>query len=329
MDIYEFFRSSDIAEHCKAINHEFSPLDMAIIVYLSDKPIKRKHEAYRQIISEHPDTPIHKSLNFDARESLHEYLRELISREERAIACLTQPEDGAFFLTQAHFNDGHFVKLSEVFSTFEQADTTLRKWWDWDEAEILFERIYKVCLNREHSGELVNTYFELNKNGEIFDFAFWEKEGSFFDTDTLDMIYFHLPVPFRKGDLVTYTYKYKGEGPHVLKWLPHWRNEENKGYEDYISGKRGDGSDMYPILYSMDDGELTVTDGGFPLTWMLCYYKCELEGENRFLKHLSEYIKNGDENLAWLLAVYMKFISEEESNRRGRLFGEWYRELDD
>ena len=28
LDIYEFFHSPDIAEHCKKINHRFNPLEM-------------------------------------------------------------------------------------------------------------------------------------------------------------------------------------------------------------------------------------------------------------------------------------------------------------
>ena len=45
MDIYGFMNSPDIAEHCRSIGHEFSPLDMAVLVAMSEKTIKEKHEA--------------------------------------------------------------------------------------------------------------------------------------------------------------------------------------------------------------------------------------------------------------------------------------------
>ena len=45
MNIYDYFHSNDIAEHCKKIGHVFSPLDMAVIIEKSDKPIRKKHAA--------------------------------------------------------------------------------------------------------------------------------------------------------------------------------------------------------------------------------------------------------------------------------------------
>ena len=58
MNIYKYLRSPDIAEHCKDIGKTFSPLEMAIIIQMSNCTLAEKHEGYRQIISEYPDMQI-------------------------------------------------------------------------------------------------------------------------------------------------------------------------------------------------------------------------------------------------------------------------------
>ena len=97
MNIYSCIPSPDIAAHCEKIGHVFNPLEMAVIVAMCGKSLKEKHSAWREIISGYPDMPIHKSLNFDAQESLHEYLRGLIAHEEKQIAEFYAPADGAVF----------------------------------------------------------------------------------------------------------------------------------------------------------------------------------------------------------------------------------------
>ena len=49
MNIYDFFKSPDIAAHCKKIGHEFNSLEMAVIVDISGKPLKDKFAAWREI----------------------------------------------------------------------------------------------------------------------------------------------------------------------------------------------------------------------------------------------------------------------------------------
>jgi hypothetical protein len=229
MNIYDFFHSPDIAEHCRKIEHVFKPLDMAIIVAISDKPIKEKLAAYKAIITEYPDIPIHESLNFKAKPSLHEYLRELIERKGKSLE------------------------------------------------------------------------------------------------DELNMIFFHLPIPFEKGDLVMT----EEEKPFVLDWLPHWGTGNKFTYEDYVAGKNGDGSDMIANCYHINQGRLErdyVHNG----VYCLRYFTGELKGQEKFLKYLSQYIKTKDDSIDWLIAVYCKFKSEAEHENWNELFGSgWFRSLEE
>lgn len=316
MNIYDFFHSADIAEHCRNINHQFSPLDMAAIIYLSDKPKEQQHEAYRQIIAEYPDMPIHRSLNFDARDSLHDYLRELIAYEERAIRAITEPENGAVFRASVCYY-GTIGDVDGSYSTFEKAASAIREHWDWDG-----DKVEYAVIRKEHIDSFFrNREVTVDNKGNVFRVSYHE-EGA---PDLLDMHFFHLPVPFVKGDLVTFN---DGK-PYVLDWLPHWINDERRKYEDYIIGKRGDGSDMCATGYFMHEGELSRDNGPPYMIWQLSYYKGELKGEDRFLKYLSKYIKEKDESLDHLIAVYMKFYTEAQSEQFSKLFGGWYLPLED
>jgi len=97
MNIYSYIISPDIADHCQKIGHVFNSLEMAVIIAISEKTIKEKHAAWREIIADYPDMPIHDSLNFDARESLHVFLRELITWEEKCITDFYATGDDVVF----------------------------------------------------------------------------------------------------------------------------------------------------------------------------------------------------------------------------------------
>jgi hypothetical protein len=98
MNIYDYIVSADVAAHCKKIGHVFNPLDMAVIVALSDKTAKEKHAAWRHIAGHYPDMPIHKSHCFKAQQSLHAYLEKLIAWEEKCLAHFYSPGQGVVYI---------------------------------------------------------------------------------------------------------------------------------------------------------------------------------------------------------------------------------------
>ena len=102
MDIYEYIPSPDIAEHCKKIGHVFTPVEMAVIAEISGRPLAEKHAVWRQIINEYPDMPIYGNAFFEARESLHEFMRELIEIETKEAEAFLTPEDNAVYRVDNH-----------------------------------------------------------------------------------------------------------------------------------------------------------------------------------------------------------------------------------
>ena len=45
MNIYDYFKSADVAEHCKSIGHRFNTIEMAWIIDKSDKTINQRCKA--------------------------------------------------------------------------------------------------------------------------------------------------------------------------------------------------------------------------------------------------------------------------------------------
>lgn len=41
MNIYDYFKSADVAEHCKSIGHRFNTIEMSWIIDQSDKTINQ------------------------------------------------------------------------------------------------------------------------------------------------------------------------------------------------------------------------------------------------------------------------------------------------
>ncbi len=117
MNINDYVESPDIAAHCLRIGHEFSPLDIAVLVDLCDKPLKEKLTLWRTIIEECPDMPVHQSIWFSARESLHAYLRELIVWHEKALPTINKPGSHAAYRSKhIHAIREQMGRLSDAVS---------------------------------------------------------------------------------------------------------------------------------------------------------------------------------------------------------------------
>ena len=58
MHIYSFIPSRDIAAHCHALGHKFTPLEQAVIIYHSKKPLIERHVAWQEIIDTMPDMSV-------------------------------------------------------------------------------------------------------------------------------------------------------------------------------------------------------------------------------------------------------------------------------
>ena len=326
LHIFKYLSSTDIAEYCVKIGHIFNSLEMAIVIAHSEKTMEEKHIAWRALISGYPDMPIHESLNFEAKDSLHDYLNELIDYEEKVTRDFYNkdtfylvPENESLYQLRYSENDNCYV-----IGFYSSVDNALSAWREYSTKNELEKEdnvsgitIEKHFINvGAETDEFANSSAFFDLNGNLLSISF--NNNNF---DDLRDIFFHLPVPFKKGDLVV-----NNEGrPSVLTYMPHWGEK----YEDYLSGKRGDGSDMiWHGIFNIDWGYLVEDCDPWSLL-SLQYYREELKGSERFLKYLSKYIKEDDDGIAWLLNVYQKFQTEAISEEARSLFGGWYLPLEE
>ena len=84
MNIYDFFNSRDIAKHCRDIDHKFTSIEMACLVWHSNHhTIAQKHAAWNYIIETTPDIALPQ--NYWVKISLHEFLRTVIKTQNEFV----------------------------------------------------------------------------------------------------------------------------------------------------------------------------------------------------------------------------------------------------
>jgi len=306
MDIYSYLESSDIAEHCRKIGHIFTSSDMATIIDLSKKTLKEKHSAWREIISDYPDMPIKRGEHFDAHDSIHDFLRELISCEEKTLEELYKTTDKAIYRPYV-WRDKYINSDIEYpendngsYSTFEKAWAEISDWKEnYDNASI-------VTIKKEYldDGDYIRAV--INYKGEITNISTNLAEFNEFDHSDLWTRFADIPVPFEEGDLVEYDGK-----PYVVTYLPHW---DKVRYEKLLSSEAGNNEIMLGNVHYLGSRGVFYYDH-VPY-YTLKFWHGKLEGDARFLWHLSSFIKKKDDNiheLTNLISTYCYYTAEDES----------------
>lgn len=93
LDIIDFINSSAIANHCRNIGHRFSTLDMAYLIWTSEKhSIEEKHNAWQILINTQPDVEVAERPWTPYIESLHAFLLRFIEVENKCLALFFRDE---------------------------------------------------------------------------------------------------------------------------------------------------------------------------------------------------------------------------------------------
>jgi hypothetical protein len=300
MNIYEYINSRDIAEHCRSINHQFTPIEMAVLINSSRKTVTEKHDAYTWIIENTPDCQVPKRPMCNYHASLHEFLQQLMRVENKIYDLFKKQESD--FCYALDIDESSFAKHSGIYLSREKA---MRYALD-DEDMVAFSITKKQFDDAESSAAIMCRY---NKNGDLLNCSGWGEiipEAEHSVTSDLDGIYIDLPVPFKMGDLVTLR---DSNDAFVLSSIPQW----NKNYETL--SKWWDSSDITANGYCLCDyggrydahlWRNSARGCVHLMLWDLEYYRGELKGLDRFLKCLSLYLKDEfpKENIYALLHAY-------------------------
>ena len=81
MDIYEYFNSRDVAEHCKKLGHSFTGRELAYMIWQSNHHnLAQKIAAWEELICKLPDEKL------EDGDSLHNFLDRYITRLQQFIS---------------------------------------------------------------------------------------------------------------------------------------------------------------------------------------------------------------------------------------------------
>jgi len=192
MNIYNYFISPDIGGHCERIGHVFNSFEMAVIVSLSKKTVKEKHTAYNEIIEEYPDMLIQNS-----KKHLHAFLRELMDWETEVMDEFYKKVDGEkhylSFYTQKRLGTQR-TPVTWENSTF---DIMLKELRERNIPNISEMYIYKKFPD----GSETSLVPDIDIDGNIIDFFILERDA--YSPGLLSYAQVHIPVPFKKGDILS------------------------------------------------------------------------------------------------------------------------------
>ena len=317
MDIYSFIPSRDIAEHCRTIGHEFTPLEIAVIIYHSKKNLAERHKAWQEIINTMPDTKVIEWAESKRKQklydSLHQFLQDYMQIESKLVDAFKTAEPCTVYTYRSLYNKGHgYYDTPTPYSTFDGVIKAVKSDFEINKAnrdeqyysEVRAYRIYKRWYDKE------NKYISVMVTSDGAILSDWENEDKTFeeaDFDVLsafDLISIYIPVPFNNGDILTYD----RNKPFVLtdsEW--NYGKKHSADERQYLA----EGSIMDSIHgYEMREDGHVFWDFN-PATLDLEYYRGDLIGLNRILKAISKHMK-GEISADLMMNAYNIILHEEK-----------------
>ena len=190
MDIYNFINSKDICRHLRNINYEFSPLECAWLIWQSRRAtVKDRHEAWDEIINTMPDCELP-----NYKESLHTFLRNLISAEKNAIQRFFEKTEDSIYTGSVTTIDGDGGFDTTAFILLEDCISNLNNLMH---SDILYYNITKSKLEDGAYQDNIVVHLDANKN--VAHIIMDDFENVF------NKLTIKFPLPFKKGDILKRT----------------------------------------------------------------------------------------------------------------------------
>lgn len=288
MNIYNFFNSPDVEEHCKSINHTFNTLECAVIINKSTKPLQEKHKAYKALIAKFPDM-IFQTEEHKKQVSLHEALKVIINYREKLLERYLMSEPGVIYQSAIFKRDSQESEDTDRYlvtsfdSAYENAVQSLGS-----------NHLPFITIKKSYPDSWKSIEAKVTWQGDVISLSHYNSESSDLDEppeySILDT-YIIVPTPFTDGDLVE-----SDKGVYVLHNAN--RDKHPPYYNELLrSGEPGNDN------FRGNDGLLLRHNTSFYPD--LRYCRRRLTGDARILKYISLYIK-GKISIDSLLQAQMK-----------------------
>ena len=287
MNIYDFFNSPDVAEHCQSIGHQFNPIEMAVMIDKSEsRSLAEKHAAYRTIIAQYPDMEV-KHRRGEHIKSFHEALEKGMAHEECAQDRFLLPEPGVEYQATVYYKDDPDSVEFERFLSYEESLADVLDHLDdkdedppaWPGKRPVFD---DMSIIKKYLGSDDWIEAKITRSGDInrlYHTAIVPIKPDWAEY-LLDR-YIDVPVPFKRGDLVEMDNAGWMGSAYVLS-------------ADILCDRRrlfiADTSDMTASIFYELNGLIQCECTHFYPD--LRYCRRELEGEKRILKYVSLYMQD-------------------------------------
>ena len=303
MDIYEYFNSQDVAEHCKKLSHSFTGRELAYMIWQSNHhTLVQKVAAWEELIRAMPDEKLGDG------DSLHHFLGRYIARLQQFISEFqANTEDCVYSYEQlcTHIPDS-YMNESVLYDNY---DTCLAAAMAEVDEDVISFRIRKKEIHNQSADQMGDAMMYLTINGEPMDVVVAPYYG---DVDMLvEPFGFHgwyvnIPTPFKRGDIVTgIDLCWCRSEPMVVDKLP------GKHGEDYL--------DMCAHLWELDRQQ-RLSHNKYVCYLSLEYYRGDLVEQKRFLYALHNHIQN-ELPLSDLLRSYTVILLDFLAAKQATFFG--------
>ncbi|MCF0136699.1 MAG: hypothetical protein HUJ69_09835 [Lachnospiraceae bacterium] len=313
MDLYKFFNSIDMENHLRGLKYSFRADEAAWLVWnCATATTEEKHEAYRYIIDNLPDCGLNR--DFETKKSVHEYLRAYMAAEDKLLEILKKSEPNTYYDYDILVDIGEDEYRHTESKPFSSLEKCLEAMPEDIYEDALYARVEKHWIDRKCRIEA-----KYSVNCELVKTRIWGdvpgyEEYAEFGSYLFECLWFKLPTPFKKGDIVCESkrtlYGYDPE-PMVLRGGTEvW---------DYLLDKliqRGDYTDMFAWVYKLVPETCGFDDDcGRTSLYDLEYYHGELKGANRLIKAMSSLLK-GDISPKVYTDAYMLISAEARAEER-------------
>ncbi len=195
-DIYEYFNSRDVAEHCHDMKHEFTAMEAAYVVWHSKHhTLADKHKAWQMIIDVMPDEIFSHTMG----ESLHDFLKEHVQAEKEKINDFCSSRKNCIYSAMEEIDDGLACLPFPPYDNLEDCLNNIADLLKNEEYDRIF--IGRQSLNTYDVDDVVS----FNKDLEICSYS---TSGEFHNLDIDHFVfskmhdYTDIPVNFKRGDIV-------------------------------------------------------------------------------------------------------------------------------
>ena len=339
MNIYDYFNSRDIAEHCRNIGHRFTAIETAYLVWHSNHhTLTDKHNAWQEIIDTLDDEEFRSNWDFD-NHTLHSFLQTYMRLQNEFIDDFRTTKEGYIYTYATMRRREDYYSPDGIFFNSYEACLSALKTNELDDdpygesakAKITRHRLYSYPISFREAQEQESIV--VDKQMHLLDIEpMCESEGKrrflgpsygFYE------MWVAIPTPFRKGDIVTdvnvyidYTQRHR---PFILHRIPYWRKDADNGDDCTAEVERllnlsVDWTDMQEGVYLQDDNGEIYWDHAFDYL-DLEYYREELQGTEKFLSAVSSAMQ-GKISAEELLRSHSIVLMENYVTEMRRYFGD-------